>query len=326
MKFIIVSILIMSFLTILSVKFYIDYFKNTQTIKISLKDNYNEVLCIIMTSEMTFFERTPVLWNTWAKKCDKTVFACNYAKIKKKIELNKNNSKIQELAELPIMELNAIEKYELMDEKVKEIIVKSYEKYSSTFKWFMLVDDDTFVFVENLKSFISTRDFTEPKTFGYKFKALIKTGYLSGGGGILFTLKALQQLHDNIKKRRCNLKGIDYGDLFIGECSRKSNVTIDDSRDKYNRERFHALGKLFSIIKSRNKRIKHNFLLDLESHYTGNFPDWLAEYSAYDLKKGKECCSEESITFHYTLIEEMYRFSKIQNPKNISELFQYYQV
>jgi hypothetical protein len=70
------------------------------------------------------------------------------------------------------------------DKKAFEVIKAVQQKYSNLFKWFLLVDDDTFVFVENLKTFISKLDSNEAFTYGYNFKKVIASGYHSGGGMI----------------------------------------------------------------------------------------------------------------------------------------------
>ena len=47
--------------------------------------------------------------------------------------------------------------------------------------------------------------------------------------------------------------------------------------------------------------------------YSGNFPDWLFAYATNKVQKGVECCSLESISFHYVTKEEMHRMSKSDN-------------
>ena len=79
------------------------------------------------------------------------------------------------------MQLDIMEKYDAMDKKAMEIIKTTHKKFGNLFNWFILVDDDTFVFVENLKSFASRLNPLEAVTYGYNFKEET-AGYHSGGG------------------------------------------------------------------------------------------------------------------------------------------------
>jgi hypothetical protein len=48
--------------------------------------------------------------------------------------------------------------------------------------------------------------------------------------------------------------------------------------------------------------------------------DWLHTYSSNIVKYGKECCSEQSITFHYTSPSEMIEYSKLKDESNLMML------
>jgi hypothetical protein len=95
-----------------------------------------------------------------------------------------------------------------------------------------------------------------------------------------------------------------FGDLAVGECSRLSDVKMGNSLDELKRERFHTL--------------------DITSHYKGEYPEWIFEYASNTVKKGVDCCSEQTITFHYSSDTDMKRFSNLTNPRNISEVYKYY--
>jgi hypothetical protein len=56
----------------------------------------------------------------------------------------------------------------------------------------LLVDDDTFVFVENLKTFISKLDYNDTFAYGYNLKKITPSGYHSGGGMIILINKHQQ--------------------------------------------------------------------------------------------------------------------------------------
>lgn len=48
----------------------------------------------------------------------------------------------------------------------------------------MKTDDDTYVVVENLRYMLQSQKSNDPIYFGYKFKPIVKQGYMSGGAGI----------------------------------------------------------------------------------------------------------------------------------------------
>jgi hypothetical protein len=49
--------------------------------------------------------------------------------------------------------------------------------------WFLKVDDDTYIVVDNLRSFLHSHSPAEPVYFGCKLKPFVEQGYMSGGAG-----------------------------------------------------------------------------------------------------------------------------------------------
>ena len=255
---------------------------------ITINSNHQKLVCIILTVENSIETKAKTAWKTWAKKCDVAQFACNCSNFERNY------------TDLPIMQLNITESYQLMDRKVMAALEKSYNKYNDENTWFILIDDDTYVFVDNARSFISKLNKHDPLTYGYNFNYILKNGYHSGGGGVLFTPESMKRIANSIKKGLCNDSHM-FGDVMIGVCSERSNVTMGNSLDELGRERFHPES--------------------MRRHLKGPTIDWLTFYSANKHKIGKECCSEQSITFHYSSIDDMIYFSKIKNESNLESLF-----
>jgi glycoprotein-N-acetylgalactosamine 3-beta-galactosyltransferase len=75
--------------------------------------------------------------------------------------------------QLPIAPIqNIIAGYEHLTQKSTLAFLFAYENYHNDFDWFIKADDDTYVFVDHLKTFLSGQNSSEPVTFGYNFKVM----------------------------------------------------------------------------------------------------------------------------------------------------------
>jgi hypothetical protein len=75
---------------------------------------------------------------------------------------------------------------------------------------------------------------------------------------------------------------------------------LGNSLDELGRERFHPINMKKSLKGPK---------------------DWLHTYSSNIVKYGKECCSEQSITFHYTSPNQMIEYSKLKDESDLTILF-----
>jgi glycoprotein-N-acetylgalactosamine 3-beta-galactosyltransferase len=266
--------------------------QNSRIIRSILTKSNEEpnLLCIILTSKKSIFERGPAVWDTWSQKCNKTMFSLNSNDLTQNI----TETNLKFLNKINILNLPIDESYDKMAEKVLLTFKMMYELNNNTtkFNWFLFVDDDTFIYIDNLYKFIKSTDSKLPYTYGYNFKQVVPTGYHSGGGGVVLPIESLKRLHTSISNNKCPFKD-GYGDVALGQCSHISNVKLGKSTDSLERERFHPL--------------------DVRDHYYANFPDWIFSYAANKVKSGIDCCSLESISFHYVSNQDMYNMAKSQN-------------
>ncbi len=144
----------------------------------------NGVLCMVLTSEKNILTRGITIWETWGHELEHNiVFACNCSNIiAVKNLLNRNETIPEELsiykkaAHLPILNINLIEDQTKMGRKVLVVLKDTYDIYKNCSNWYFMVDDDAFIFVDNLKKFTQSKNTSEPYMYGFKFHHLPKPG------------------------------------------------------------------------------------------------------------------------------------------------------
>ena len=109
-------------------------------ISIKSKEQQPNLLCIILTSKKSIFERGPAVWDTWSQKCNKTMFSLNSNDLTQNI----TETNLKFLNKINILNLPLNESYDKMAEKVILTLKLMYELNDNTtkFNWFLFVDDD----------------------------------------------------------------------------------------------------------------------------------------------------------------------------------------
>ena len=154
------------------------------------------IFCMILTSVKSLNVKTKTIYETWGKKCDNYKFitllpsdilTINQGMSKKfSIEINNGYDILQ-----PPGLVN--DSYGMLTNKVLLTYKYLYNKYND-YDWYLKADDDTFIFVDNLRQFVADKNSSSPVTFGYDFKVYIEKGYHSGGGGYLLSTKMFSNL------------------------------------------------------------------------------------------------------------------------------------
>ena len=120
-------------------------------------------------------------------------------------------------------------------------------KKKKDFDWILKADDDTLVFVDNLRKFVSNKSPQEPVSFGHKFNH----GYNSGGAGYLFSKEAFNRIGSKLAENYSFCPNTGIEDVDIAGCFRLLDVSLDAALDEKGRERFHPL--------------------NIDSHFNGKF-------------------------------------------------------
>lgn len=223
-----------------------------------------KLFCIILTLPENLNTKAKIIYESWANLCDNSKFVLKIPK-----NLTHNNS-LLELSKFKndngSIDLNNIlepsnfsqDIYDNLTNKVFQTFAFLNSNYD-TYDWYLKTDDDTFIFVENLKKFLRDKHPRVGVTYGYNFAKFVKNGYHSGGAGYVLSNEALRLIGNKLNNNWTYCENTGIEDLDVAKCLRKLGVLIENSTDEFGKERFHPLS-----------------LID---HFNGNFPDWLFDYA-----------------------------------------------
>ena len=79
-------------------------------------------------------------------------------------------------------------------QKTKESFKYVYKHHFAEGDWFLKADDDSFVVLENLRYMLYQYSSDFPIYFGFKYRAIVHQGYMSGGAGYVLSKKAVHRL------------------------------------------------------------------------------------------------------------------------------------
>jgi len=106
------------------------------------------------------------------------------------------------------------------------------------FDWFLKVEINTFVVMENLRYFVSSLDPSTPFYFGHTLSSTLGTSYNSAAAGILLSRGAVVQLQKAVGKGVCASDGSSSSDVQLGSCLAKISIYPQDTRDANGHARF----------------------------------------------------------------------------------------
>jgi glycoprotein-N-acetylgalactosamine 3-beta-galactosyltransferase len=91
------------------------------------------------------------------------------------------------------------ENYSQLTDKMFGTYKYIYKKYSN-YDWYLKADDDTFIFMDNLKKFLRSKNSSIPINFGRNWNILVESGYESGGAGYVLSREAMMRLGEALDK------------------------------------------------------------------------------------------------------------------------------
>ncbi|CAF0818163.1 unnamed protein product [Brachionus calyciflorus] len=249
------------------------------------------IFCIILTNPKNFLNKTLVVNNTWAQECDEhkfiTVIPEYFLNISQ--SLDEDTSFIRKDKPLEVSypfnlfqpSNHTIESYHSLTSKMYKAYLDIYKIYPN-YDWYLKADDDTYIFMDNLRDFLNEKKSSDRVTYGFNLKK-----FQSGGAGYVLSKKTLSLFGENMLKNGSFCRNTGSEDTDLASCLEKLNVTKGRTEDNLGRERFHPY--------------------DIKDNFEGKFYDWLYEQSINPIKSGANSSSSSSISFHYMSPEQILR-------------------
>jgi glycoprotein-N-acetylgalactosamine 3-beta-galactosyltransferase len=140
--------------------------------------------------------------------------------------------------------------YAMITNKIFLAYKHIYNHYND-YDWYIKADDNTFVLVDNLRSFLKTKNPGDLLSYGYNYRVNVEGGYQSGGPGVVFGNKVMRLLGKKLNEDNndCSNSGPGNSDVDLRICLRSVKVQMGDSLDDMGRERFHVFDAIDSIKK-----------------------------------------------------------------------------
>jgi glycoprotein-N-acetylgalactosamine 3-beta-galactosyltransferase len=142
------------------------------------------------------------------------------------------------------------ENYSQLTDKMFQTYKYISKKYGD-YDWYLKADDDTFIFMDNLRKFLSDKNSSSPVNFGHNFKRFVRHGYESGGAGYVLSHEAMTRLGKALNSNYSFCLNTGIEDVDTGRCLRKLGVEPGYTFDEDNKQLFHP----FSVQKETNRQV-----------------------------------------------------------------------
>lgn len=186
----------------------------------------HQILCAVFTQPSHFFDHTLAVQQTWGKQCDTLLFvtSINYLHLPKPRDVQ-------------FLYLNISDSYQRLTIKTIKTILYAASEASLTFDWLVKADDDTLIYVPNLREYLSRQCAnSRTKYFGHR----VDEAFNSGGAGYVLHRQVVQAFatayYDN--STFCKTSFMGFEDCELAACLKHIGVTPADTRDSHGLHRF----------------------------------------------------------------------------------------
>ncbi|KAL7539051.1 hypothetical protein ACHAXR_009004 [Thalassiosira sp. AJA248-18] len=257
------------------------------------RDHNIRILCYILTTSEYHETRVKAVLNTWGPKCDRLFVASN------------QTDESIGAVEIPNTRHDYDGLWRKHTDTLRYFIAHGM---TETYDWFLKCDDDTYVVVENLRSYLMLPEIEAlrktrqlylgrrlslpssqednkfiPKKLKNQFQFVSPEGkwtFNSGGAGYAMNPLFVQNIAAKLETELC-LNGTETPeDMALAFCHVWEDGNLFDTRDLFGRERFQPVSPsdCFNLYKDES--------------------NWLFHYSPHRPKVGNDAISSESISFH----------------------------
>ena len=161
--------------------------------------------------------------DTWTTRCSHVVFfASGKAHLPSPAVKLKTKSDIKSWASL------------------REISQHIAKKYLDEYEWFLLVEEDTFIIMENLAYYLAVHNSSKAWYFGHSYTGSLRFNYNVAGAGTVLSKGALRRLSNKLALGHCPVSWFRSaaGDQAMAECLSELGIHPQDTRDHLGRARF----------------------------------------------------------------------------------------
>ena len=123
------------------------------------------ICCLIVTALQYLPTRAKAVNDTWGPRCDRYFFVSELPRA------SMTQEQIRIADRLPIAPISNITGgYDHLTQKSTLALLFAYEHHRNACDWFVKADDDTYLIVDHLKTFLSKKNASGLETYGYNFK------------------------------------------------------------------------------------------------------------------------------------------------------------
>lgn len=134
------------------------------------KTKSKQIYCFIITTAEQLDDQAIVTYETWASKCDNHAFITLLSdeQITKSTLLKKGSNLMRYNNTFNVLHPKhfVTDSYKNLTTKIHLAIADIY-KENNDYEWYLKADTDTFIFMNNLKRFLTDKNSSQPVTYGY---------------------------------------------------------------------------------------------------------------------------------------------------------------
>ncbi|XP_060083482.1 glycoprotein-N-acetylgalactosamine 3-beta-galactosyltransferase 1-like [Ylistrum balloti] len=191
------------------------------------------VLCVIMAKTADIPKKSTAIHKTWAKRCTQVVYLAH---------------NVTSSYELPVISITSPEKLSFYREKIKTVLSLIMRNYIKQFDWFLIATDETYVIMENLRYFLSSKNPSSPVLYGrvnplkdvtFK-KPYFPRQFNMENMGFVMSKGAIERV-SAIDYTKISCGETITGDAYTDLCMSVVGVTAGSTKDSDGRERFNCV-------------------------------------------------------------------------------------